>query len=60
MSFAKPLYRGGGINIAKMKEAIKTISPHEIDLSTGLRQSNSVDEEKLKKILDNLGFDEIS
>ena len=59
-SFAKPLYLGGGINIDNIKEAIKTISPHGIDISTGLKQSNSVDEEKLKKILDNLGFDEIS
>ena len=59
-SFAKPLYLGGGINIGNIKEAIKTISPHGIDISTGLKQSNSVDEEKLKKILDNLGFDEIS
>ena len=58
--FAKPLYLGGGINIDNIKEAIKTISPHGIDISTGLKQSNSVDEEKLKKILDNLGFDEIS
>ncbi len=54
------LYLGGGINIDNIKEAIKTISPHGIDISTGLKQSNSVDEEKLKKILDNLGFDEIS
>ena len=59
-SFAKPLYLGGGINIDNIKEAIKTVSPHGIDISTGLKQSNSVDEEKLKKILDNLGFDEIS
>ena len=59
-SFAKPLYLGGGINIGNIKEAIKTISPHGIDISTGLKQSNSMDEEKLKKILDNLGFDEIS
>jgi phosphoribosylanthranilate isomerase len=59
-SFAKPLYLGGGINISNVKEAIKTISPHGIDISTGLKKSNSVDEEKLKKILDNLGFDEIS
>ena len=59
-SFAKPLYLGGGINIDNIKEAIRTISPHGIDISTGLKQSNSVDEEKLKKILDNLGFDEIS
>ncbi len=59
-SFAKPLYLGGGINIDNIKEAIKTISPHGIDISTGLKQSNIVDEEKLKKILDNLGFDEIS
>ena len=59
-SFAKPLYLGGGINTDNIKEAIKTISPHGIDISTGLKQSNSVDEEKLKKILDNLGFDEIS
>ena len=58
--FAKPLYLGGGINIDNIKEEIKTISPHGIDISTGLKQSNSVDEEKLKKILDNLGFDEIS
>ena len=58
--FAKTLYLGGGINIDNIKEAIKTISPHGIDISTGLKQSNSVDEEKLKKILDNLGFDEIS
>ena len=43
-----------------VREAIKTISPHGIDISTGLKKSNSVDEEKLKKILDNLGFDEIS
>ena len=49
-----------GINIDNIKEAIKTVSPHGIDISTGLKQSNSVDEEKLKKILDNLGFDEIS
>ena len=59
-SFVKPLYLGGGINIDNIKEAIKTVSPHGIDISTGLKQSNSVDEEKLKKILDNLGFDEIS
>ncbi len=59
-SFAKPLYLGGGINTDNIKEAIKTISPHGIDISTGLKKSNSVDEEKLKKILDNLGFDEIS
>ena len=58
--FAKPLYLGGGINIDNIKEAIKTISPYGIDISTGLKQSNSLDEEKLKKILDNLGFDEIS
>ena len=58
--FAKPLYLGGGINIDNIKEAIKTLSPHGIDISTGLKKSNSVDEEKLKKILDNLGFDEIS
>ena len=58
--FAKPLYLGGGININNVKEAIKTISPHGIDISTGLKKSDSVDEEKLKKILDNLGFDEIS
>ena len=59
-SFAKPLYLGGGINISNVKEAIKTISQHGIDISTGLKKSNSVDEEKLKRILDNLGFDEIS
>ena len=47
-------------NIDNIKEAIKTVSPHGIDISTGLKKSNSVDEEKLKKILDNLGFDEIS
>ena len=54
------LYPKKQINIDNIKEAIKTVSPHGIDISTGLKQSNSVDEEKLKKILDNLGFDEIS
>ena len=57
--FSKPLYIGGGINIENIKEAIKTLSPYGVDISSGLKKSNTVDEEKLKKILDSLVFDEI-
>ena len=57
--FSKPLYLGGGINIENIKEAVRTLSPFGIDISSGLKKSNTLDEEKLKKILDSLGFDEI-
>jgi len=58
--FSKPLYLGGGINIENIKEAINTLSPFGVDISSGLKKSNTVDEEKLKKILDSLVFDEIA
>ncbi len=58
--FSKPLYLGGGINIKNIKEAINTLSPFGVDISSGLKKSNTVDEEKLKKILDSLVFDEIA
>ena len=47
-----------GKNIDNIKEAIKTISPHGIDISTGLKQSNIVMRKSLKILI--IWLDEIS
>jgi len=53
----KPIYIGGGINIANAKNIIKSVSPYGIDISRSLKDNkNYLCNNRLKKILKILNF----
>lgn len=44
-----PIYLAGGLNADNIQEAIRIVEPYGVDLCTGVRTNNQLDEEKLKK-----------
>jgi phosphoribosylanthranilate isomerase len=44
-----PVYLAGGLNAENIKEAVQFVNPFGVDLCTGVRTNNQLDEEKLKK-----------
>lgn len=45
-----PVYLAGGINPGNIKEAYEKVYPYGIDLCSGVRTNNKLDEEKLKRL----------
>lgn len=45
-----PVYLAGGINRGNIKEAYEKVHPFGIDLCSGVRTNNKLDEEKLKQL----------
>ena len=43
-----PVYLAGGLNADNIQEAIRIVKPYVVDLCTGVRTNNQLDEEKLK------------
>lgn len=46
-----PLYLAGGINANNVKEAVDFVRPYGVDLCSGVRTNNQLDENKLKEFL---------
>ena len=43
-----PVILAGGLNPGNLLEAIKIVQPYGLDICSGLRTENSLDEEKMK------------
>ncbi|MGB5288332.1 MAG: hypothetical protein WBN42_07545, partial [Ignavibacteriaceae bacterium] len=43
-----PIFLAGGLNQGNVMEAIKTVQPYGLDICSGVRTENRLDEEKLK------------
>jgi phosphoribosylanthranilate isomerase len=43
-----PIFLAGGLNPGNVLEAINTVQPHGLDICSGVRTENHLDEEKLK------------
>jgi phosphoribosylanthranilate isomerase len=43
-----PVFLAGGLNPENVKEAIKVVQPYGLDICSGVRTNNQLDEEKLK------------
>jgi phosphoribosylanthranilate isomerase len=43
-----PVFLAGGLNPENVKEAIKIVQPYGLDICSGVRTNNQLDEEKLK------------
>jgi phosphoribosylanthranilate isomerase len=48
MHSTKPVYLAGGLNGNNIKEAITIVQPYGVDICSGVRTNNQLDEEKLK------------
>lgn len=49
-----PVFLAGGLNPDNIKEAVDRVSPYGVDLCSGLRTNDRLDEKKLKHFLDQL------
>jgi phosphoribosylanthranilate isomerase len=47
-----PVYLAGGLNAENVKEAVQLVKPYGVDLCSGVRTNNKLDEDKLKKFFD--------
>lgn len=45
-----PVYLAGGLNSENVKEAVQFVKPYGVDMCSGVRTNNKLDENKLKKI----------
>jgi phosphoribosylanthranilate isomerase len=48
LNSTKPVYLAGGLNSNNIKEAITIVQPYGVDICSGVRTNNQLDEEKLK------------
>ena len=48
----KPVYLAGGLNADNVKQAIDTVRPFGVDLCSGVRTDDRLDEKKLKAFID--------
>ncbi len=53
-SVAVPVYLAGGLKAENIKQAVSTVQPHGVDLCSGVRTNNKLDEQKLKAFFNNL------
>ena len=44
-----PVYLAGGLNAENIKEALQLVKPYGVDLCSGVRSDNRLNESKLKK-----------
>ena len=44
-----PVYLAGGLNAENVKEAVEFVKPYGVDLCSGVRTNNKLDEDKFKK-----------
>ncbi|MBT8380949.1 MAG: phosphoribosylanthranilate isomerase [Ignavibacteria bacterium] len=49
-----PVYLAGGLNAENIKEAVQFVHPYGVDLCSGVRTNNKLDEDKLKRFFDTL------
>jgi phosphoribosylanthranilate isomerase len=50
----KPFFLAGGLNSDNVINAIKTINPFAVDVSSGTETNEVKDEEKIKKFINNV------
>ncbi len=50
----KPFFLAGGLNNKNVVNAIKSVNPYCVDLSSGAETNGFKDEDKIKKIIDNI------
>ena len=49
-----PVYLAGGLNAENVKEAVEFVKPYGVDLCSGVRTNNTLDEDKQKKFFNAL------
>ena len=49
-----PVYLAGGLNPHNVKKAIETVQPFGVDLCSGVRTNNNLDENKLKQFFESI------
>lgn len=52
---SKPVFLAGGLNADNVKTAIETVQPFGVDLCSGVRTNNKLDEQKLKAFVEAVG-----
>jgi phosphoribosylanthranilate isomerase len=50
----KPVFLAGGLRPDNVREAIRTVAPFGVDLCSGIRTNNQLDEEKLRDFMSNV------
>ncbi len=51
----RPFFLAGGLNAGNIEEAVKSVAPYGLDLSSGIETEGVKDEEKIKEIMSVLG-----
>ena len=55
-----PVFLAGGLNPKNVLKAIKIVQPYGVDICSGVRSNNSLDEEKLKAFFHQVSHNNIS
>jgi len=48
----KPVFLAGGLHAGNVRQAIETVQPYAVDVCSGVRTNGSLDEEKLRRFVE--------
>lgn len=59
-SVSKPVFLAGGLNPNNVNDAIQTVMPYGLNISSGVRTNGKLDENKLREFFDKVNSTRIS